>query len=62
MVLNLINKIGNLIKFCYFTEVTDELNKPAIYPGCTGTRNLTDNLSDLRAQVAANQKVSSLMR
>ncbi len=25
--------------------------------GCSGTRNLNDNLSDLRAQVAANQKV-----
>ena len=26
-------------------------------PGSTGTRNLHDNLSDLRAQVAANKKV-----
>jgi len=34
------------------------LNAPAQYPGCTGTRNLADNISDLRAQVAANQKVS----
>lgn len=25
-------------------------------PGCSGTRNLSDNLSDLRAQVAANTK------
>ncbi|XP_071448499.1 5-oxoprolinase [Hetaerina americana] len=25
-------------------------------PGCSGTRNLHDNLSDLRAQIAANQK------
>jgi len=30
---------------------------PAQYPQCSGTRNLHDNLSDLRAQVAANQKV-----
>ena len=25
-------------------------------PGCSGTRNLSDNISDLRAAVAANQK------
>ncbi|XP_067934707.1 5-oxoprolinase-like [Watersipora subatra] len=37
-------------------EVTEALNAPAQHPGCTGTRNLSDNLSDLRAQVAANQK------
>ena len=30
---------------------------PAQYPHSSGTRNLHDNLSDLRAQVAANQKV-----
>lgn len=29
---------------------------PSRVPGCSGTRNLRDNLSDLRAQVAANQK------
>ena len=40
-----------------FSAVTDALNAPAKFPGCSGTRNLHDNLSDLRAQVAANQKV-----
>ena len=30
---------------------------PARVPGSSGSRNLPDNLSDLRAQVAANQKV-----
>lgn len=34
------------------------LNTPGHLPGCSGTRNLSDNLSDLRAQVAANRKVS----
>lgn len=29
---------------------------PGRVAGCSGTRNLQDNLSDLRAQVAANQK------
>ena len=38
-------------------EVTDLLMEPGKIPGCSGTRNLHDNLSDLRAQVAANQKV-----
>jgi len=31
-------------------------------PTCTGTRNLSDNLSDLRAQVAANQRGIQLMQ
>lgn len=34
--------------------------EPAKYPGSSGTRNLSDNLSDLKAQVAANQKVNVL--
>jgi 5-oxoprolinase (ATP-hydrolysing) len=29
---------------------------PAAHPGCSGTRQLKDNLSDLQAQIAANQK------
>ena len=32
------------------------LEEPAKHPGCAGTRCLQDNLSDLKAQVAANQK------
>lgn len=32
----------------YFVE------EPARYPGCSGSRNLNDNLSDLKAQIAAN--------
>ncbi|KAJ3217826.1 hypothetical protein HDU67_007243 [Dinochytrium kinnereticum] len=32
------------------------LNQPAQYDGCSGTRCLRDNLSDLKAQVAANQR------
>ena len=31
-------------------------------PGCSGTRNLSDNLSDLQAQVAANQKGITLVQ
>ncbi|XP_060073815.1 5-oxoprolinase-like [Ylistrum balloti] len=37
-------------------EVTAALMEPGRYPGSSGTRNLHDNLSDLKAQVAANQK------
>ncbi|MBN3300414.1 OPLA oxoprolinase, partial [Amia calva] len=41
--------------------VTAALMAPAQYPGCSGTRNLQDNLSDLRAQVAANRRGSQLV-
>lgn len=34
----------------------DKLLKPAEYPGCSGSRNIQDNISDLKAQVAANHK------
>ncbi|XP_063542483.1 5-oxoprolinase [Cydia strobilella] len=37
-------------------ELTAELMKPGEEEGCSGTRNLADNLSDLKAQVAANQR------
>ncbi|KFZ02962.1 hypothetical protein V502_11347 [Pseudogymnoascus sp. VKM F-4520 (FW-2644)] len=37
------------------------LKEPAKYEGCSGTRCLQDNLSDLRAQVAANQRGISLI-
>lgn len=32
------------------------LIEPSQYPNCSGTRRLSDNLSDLKAQIAANQK------
>nr|XP_058899190.1 5-oxoprolinase isoform X3 [Kogia breviceps] len=41
--------------------VTEALLAPGKIPGCSGTRNLHDNLSDLRAQVAANQKGTQLV-
>ncbi|XP_037613145.1 5-oxoprolinase [Sebastes umbrosus] len=41
--------------------VTEALMAPAQYPGSSGTRNLHDNLSDLRAQVAANRRGSQLV-
>lgn len=37
-------------------EITKALTTPTGVFGATGTRNLADNLSDLKAQVAANQK------
>lgn len=36
-------------------------DEPARYPGCSGTRCLADNLNDLKAQIAANQKGISLI-
>lgn len=37
------------------------LEEPAQYPGCSGTRCLADNLNDLKAQIAANQKGINLI-
>ncbi|KAI1085566.1 Hydantoinase B/oxoprolinase-domain-containing protein, partial [Whalleya microplaca] len=37
------------------------VEEPGQYPGCVGTASLYDNLSDLRAQVAANAKGSALI-
>ena len=39
-----------------------ELQAPGQYPGCSGTRLLADNLSDLKAQVAANQRYGLMFR
>ncbi|KAF7725319.1 hypothetical protein EC973_009658 [Apophysomyces ossiformis] len=35
---------------------------PASYPGCSGTRCLRDNVSDLKAQIAANHKGVNLVQ
>ena len=55
-----------LVKEGVFQEegISELLNAPASssVPGCCGTRNLSDNLSDLRAQVAANQRGIALVR
>nr|XP_012216316.1 PREDICTED: 5-oxoprolinase [Linepithema humile]XP_012216317.1 PREDICTED: 5-oxoprolinase [Linepithema humile] len=42
-------------------EVTDALMAPGKVPGSSGTRNLANNISDLKAQIAANQKGSQLV-
>ncbi|KAJ1519393.1 hypothetical protein ONE63_004685 [Megalurothrips usitatus] len=42
-------------------RLIERLMAPGTIPGCSGTRNLQDNLSDLRAQIAANQKGSHLV-
>ena len=39
------------------SELTEALMAPGKIPGSSGTRNLSDNLSDLKAQIAANNKV-----
>ncbi len=45
-------------------EITRLLQAPGDLgiPGCVGARNIRDNLSDLRAQVAANQRGILLVR
>ncbi|KFA71071.1 hypothetical protein S40288_05544 [Stachybotrys chartarum IBT 40288] len=35
---------------------------PGSYPGCSGTRTLSDNIADLKAAVASNQKGIELIR
>ncbi|XP_037068536.1 5-oxoprolinase-like [Pollicipes pollicipes] len=56
-------KSFKLVEAGVFQEeaVTAALLAPGEIPGSSGTRNLRDNLSDLRAQVAANQKGISLV-
>ncbi|XP_078607993.1 5-oxoprolinase-like isoform X1 [Branchiostoma floridae x Branchiostoma japonicum] len=42
--------------------LTERLMAPGLIPGSSGTRNLHDNLADLQAQVAANQKGIKLVQ
>ena len=52
-----------LIRDGHFDEegIVSILLQPGQYPNCTGSRRLGDNLSDLKAQVAANRKGSHLI-
>lgn len=57
-------KTEKLVSEGHFNEerITELLlHEPAQYPGCSGTRCLADNLNDLKAQVAANQKGINLI-
>lgn len=53
-----------LIRDGVFDEegVCKVLLSPGEYPGCVGSRRLSDNISDLKAQVAANQKGVALIQ
>lgn len=53
-----------LVRDGHFDEegITSILLEPGKYPGCSGSRSLGDNLSDLKAQVAANTKGSNLIK
>jgi 5-oxoprolinase (ATP-hydrolysing) len=42
-------------------ELVETLMAPGTVPGSSGTRNLQDNLSDLKAQIAANHKVLTVV-
>ena len=57
-------KSEKLVSEGHFNEkrITELLHtEPAQYPGCSGTRCLADNINDLKAQVAANQKGINLI-
>jgi 5-oxoprolinase (ATP-hydrolysing) len=53
-----------LIEDDHFDEegIIDVLLQPSQYPGCNGSRRLSDNISDLKAQVAANNKGATLIQ
>ncbi|RXK38886.1 hypothetical protein M231_03835 [Tremella mesenterica] len=58
-------KSFKLIKQGVFDEegITKILyHDPAQYPGCSGTRTLSDNISDLKAQVSANYRGITLIK
>ena len=44
------------------SDLIAELMKPGTIPGSSGTRNLKDNIADLKAQIAANQRVIIYLR
>lgn len=57
-------KSEKLMSEGHFNEerITELLHRePAQYPGCSGTRCLADNINDLKAQIAANQKGINLI-
>ncbi|KAF1983548.1 hypothetical protein K402DRAFT_465916 [Aulographum hederae CBS 113979] len=58
-------KSEKLVSEGHFNEkrITELLQtEPALWPGCSGARCLADNLNDLKAQIAANQKGINLIR
>src|SRR3984957_3646321 len=57
-------KSEKLVSEGHFNEkrITELLHEePGQWPGCSGTRCLADNINDLKAQVAANQKGINLI-
>ena len=57
-------KSEKLVSEGHFNEkrITELLyEEPGQWPGCSGTRCLADNINDLKAQVAANQKGINLI-
>jgi 5-oxoprolinase (ATP-hydrolysing) len=56
-------KSFKLVKAGKFDEkgLTEALMAPGQYPGCSGTRTLHDNISDLHAQVAACHRGATLI-
>lgn len=55
-------KVVSKGKFDYDGIVKLLYEDPARYPGCSGSRSLSDSISDLKAQIAANYKGIQLLR
>lgn len=55
-------KVVSKGKFDYDGIVKLLYEDPAQYPGCSGSRSLSDSISDLKAQIAANHKGIQLLK
>ena len=42
-------------------ELTDKFSDPAKHPGCSGSRNLSDNIADLKAQIARDPVIKKML-
>ncbi|EGV60399.1 5-oxoprolinase [Yamadazyma tenuis] len=54
-------KIVSNGKFDYDGVQKHFIDEPAQYPGCSGSRKIEDNISDLKAQIASNQRGVNLL-
>lgn len=43
-------------------DIRDAFQKAGDYPGCSPTRRLHDNISDIKAQISANQRGMLLLQ
>ena len=49
--------LNSKINFKSILDIIEAFNAPGKFPNCSGSRNISDNISDLKAQISANNKV-----